>query len=129
MAKNNKEISGATCSDNYDFVLTDNGMLSVETETALALASILKLDMNSNDDWDLDYDLGIHWLSSDNTGLLQVKGSEAQLISTIHRKLNNTEGVREVESIEISNGLNRKVYVKVVVIAVTGEEIIIEREV
>ncbi|MGL5716974.1 MAG: hypothetical protein ACRCX2_28420 [Paraclostridium sp.] len=124
-----KEMSGATCSDKYDFVLTNDGMLSVEVETASALASILKLDMNSNNDWDLDEDLGIHWVSADNTGLLQVKGSEAQMISAIHRKLIRTEGVRDVESIEISKGLNRKIYMKVVVIAVTGEELVIEREV
>lgn len=124
MAKN---ICGATCSDDYDFVLTDDGHLSVETETAKSVANILKLDFNSNDDWSLDYDLGIHWLTKDNDGLLQTKNNEAQIVNAIQRKLLQTEGVNTIEKIEVARGINRKLYFKVVVVTTTGEKIVLEK--
>lgn len=124
-----KPISAATCSDDFDFVITEDGFISVETETSQSLVSMLKLDFTSNDDWALDSSLGVHWFSNVNDGLLQVKGSEAQIVSAIQRKLLSTDGVREVEKIEIQRGLNRKLYVSVTVISETGEKILLEKEV
>ena len=124
-----KPISAATCSDDFDFVITEDGFISVETETSQSLVSMLKLDFTSNDDWTLDSSLGVHWFSNANDGLLQVKGSETQIVSAIQRKLLSTDGVREVEKIEIQRGLNRKLYVSVTVISETGEKILLEKEV
>ena len=124
-----KPISAATCSDDFDFVITEDGFISVETETSQSLVSMLKLDFTSNDDWALDSSLGVHWFSNVNDGLLQVKGSEAQIVSAIQRKLLSTDGVREVEKIEIQRGLNRKLYISVTVISETGEKILLEKEV
>ncbi|MGL5713866.1 MAG: hypothetical protein ACRCX2_12660 [Paraclostridium sp.] len=124
-----KQISCATCSDTFDFVITDSGDISVETETSRALANMLTLDFTSNDDWALDSKLGIHWFSKENDGLLQTKGSEAQIVSSIQRKLSGLDGIREVQKIEINRGVNRKLYVLVSIIADTGEEIILKKEV
>lgn len=124
-----KPISAATCSDDFDFVITEDGFISVETETSQSLVSMLKLDFTSNDDWTLDSSLGVHWFSNVNDGLLQVKGSEAQIVSAIQRKLLSTDGVREVDKIEIQRGLNRKLYISVTVISETGEKILLEKEV
>ncbi|MGL5717422.1 MAG: hypothetical protein ACRCX7_11115 [Cetobacterium sp.] len=122
-------ISGATCSDKFDFVFTDDGYISIETSTASALANMLKLDFTSNDDWELDPSLGVHWLSKDNDGLLQVRGSEAQIVGAVQRKLMSIDGIKQIKEIEVSRGLNRKLYISVVVIADTGEEIKLEKEV
>lgn len=124
-----KIISGATCSDNYDLVFTDDGLISVEMETGSAIANMLKLDFASNDDWPLDPALGLHWLSPDNDGLMQVKGSEVQIVSAIQRKLLSIEGIRQIKEIEIAKGINRKLYVSVTVISDSGEEIKLEKEV
>lgn len=124
-----KLINAATCTNNYDFTFSDDGMLSIDDETKNSVASILKFDLNSNDDWNLDKDVGIHWLSSDNTGLLQVKASESQMINELKRKIINTDGVKAIESIEVSRGLNRKLYFKIEVVVNTNEKITIEKEV
>lgn len=124
-----KIISGATCSDNYDLVFTDDGLISVETETGSAIANMLKLDFASNDDWPLDPSLGLHWLSPNNDGLMQVKGSEVQIVNSIQRKLMSTEGVRQIKEINIAKGINRKLYISVSVITDSGEEIKLEKEV
>lgn len=124
-----KIISGATCSDNYDLVFTDDGLISVETETGSAIANMLKLDFASNDDWPLDPLLGLHWLSPNNDGLTQVKGSEVQIVSSIQRKLMSTEGVRQIKEINIVKGINRKLYISVSIITDSGEEIKLEKEV
>lgn len=124
-----KTISGATCSNNYDLVFTDDGLISVEMETGSAIANMLKLDFASNDDWPLDPALGLHWLSPDNDGLMQVKGSEVQIVSAIQRKLLSIEGIRQIKEIEIAKGINRKLYVSVTVISDSGEEIKLEKEV
>lgn len=124
-----KHISAATCSDNFDFVITDDGFISVETETSQALVNMLKLDFSSNDDWALDSNLGIHWFSKSNDGLLQVRGSENQIISAIQRKLMSIEGVREVSEMEIQRGINRKLYICVTIIADNGDTIKLEKEV
>ena len=88
-----KPISAATCSDDFDFVITEDGFISVETETSQSLVSMLKLDFTSNDDWALDSSLGVHWFSNVNDGLLQVKGSEAQIVCAVQRTLLSTGGV------------------------------------
>lgn len=119
----------ATCSDNFDFVLSDDGLLSVETNTSQSVVNMLKLNFASNDDWALDYDLGIHWLSKNNDGLLQVKGTETQIVSSIQRKLMSIEGVREIEKITINRGLNRKLYISVIIITDNGDRITLEKEV
>lgn len=124
-----KIISGATCSDNYDLVFTDDGLISVETETGSAIANMLKLDFASNDDWPLDPALGLHWLSENNDGLMQVKGSEVQIVSAIQRKLLSIEGIRQIKEINIAKGLNRKLYISVIVITDSGQEIQLEKEV
>lgn len=124
-----KIISGATCSDNYDLVFTDDGLISVETETGSAIANMLKLDFASNDDWPLDPALGLHWLSPNNDGLMQVKGSEVQIVSSIQRKLMSTEGVRQIKEINIAKGINRRLYISVSIITDSGEEIKLEKEV
>jgi hypothetical protein len=122
-----KDIVSATCSDDFDFVLTDNGMLSVETSTAKALISMLKLDFTSNDDWSLDHRLGVHWVSKNNDGLLQLKGTEAQIVQVVQNKISSIKGVREVEKIEISRGVNRKLYLSVTIVAYSGEKILLEK--
>lgn len=122
-----KEICAATCSDNFDFVMTNDGFLSVETTTSQSLVNMLKLDFTSNDDWALDSSLGVHWFSRDNDGLIQIRGGEAQIVSAIQRKLMSIEGVREIEKIEIQRGLNRKLFITVTIISDTGEKIILEK--
>lgn len=124
-----KIISGATCSDNYDLVFTDDGLISVETETGSALANMLKLDFASNDDWELDSALGLHWLSKDNDGLMQVENSEVQIVSAIQRKLLSTEGVKQIKEMQIARGINRRLYISVTIVAESGEEIKLEKEV
>ena len=122
-----KEICAATCSEDYDFVMTDDGFISVETTTGSSLVNMLKLDFVSNDDWTLDSTLGVHWFSKANDGLLQMRGSEAQIVSAIQRKLMSVDGVREIERIEIQRGINRKLFVTVTIISDSGEKIILEK--
>lgn len=110
-------INSATCSDNFDIVFTDDGFVSVEDTTHSSLANMLKLDFVSNDDWVLDPELGVHWLSAKNDGLLQVKGSEIEIISSIQRKLLGIKGVKEISNVEIARSVDRRLFIKITVIS------------
>ena len=124
-----KLINSATCTDNYDIKLTDDGFLSVEDETSMSVASMLRMHFNSNDDWILDKELGIHWLSSSNDGLMQVKNSEVQIVHAIQRKLLAFDGVARVVEVDIARGINRRLYITATVIAEDGKEIKLSKEV
>lgn len=110
-----KIINTVSCSDNYDLVFTDNGHISVETATSSSVANLLKFDFFCNDNWSLDSDLGLHWVSEKNDGLLQIKNSELQIVNAINRKLLDTPGVIEVVEININKGIGNSlsVYAKV----------------
>ncbi len=123
------DINALTCSDEFDIVFTDNGDISVEKTNGASLANMLKLDFISNDDWVLDKELGIHWISNRDDGLLQVRGSEASIVGAIARKLGSIDGIREIREITINRGLNRKLYVSAIVITTSGETIEIRKEV
>lgn len=125
----NKIINAATCTDNFDIVLTDDGRLSIEEYTGSSVANMLKFDFICNDDWSLDPELGIHWLSKDNDGLMQVRDSEVQIVSSIQRKLLSMDGVKEIKEITINRGINRKLYIDAIVIAEDGTSIKIVKEV
>lgn len=122
-------INGATCSDDFDIVLTDAGFLSVETETKSSIANMLKLDFNSNNNWELDAALGLPWITRDNDGLLQRKSGEKDIVMAIQRKLTAMEGVKSVDEIEVSRGVNRSLYFKVVITTSDGKSIEISKEV
>lgn len=124
-----KIINAATCSDNYDFVLTNDGRLSIEENTGSAVANMLKFDFICNDDWVLDNELGIHWLSDNNDGLMQVKNSEVQIVSAIQRKLLSFDGVKEIKEMTINRGINRKLYIDATVIVEDGSSIKLIKEV
>lgn len=124
-----KDINALTCSDDFDFVFTDNGDVSVEKTNGASLANMIKLDFVSNDDWVLDKELGLHWVSKKDDGFLQIRGSETSIVGAITRKLNAMEGIREIREITINRGLNRKLYINVIVITHNGEAIEISKEV
>ena len=125
-----KKIQAATCSDNYDIVFTDNGMVSVENETSGSLVNMLKLDFNSNDDWELDEELGLHWLSDNNDGYLQLKKGENSIVVAIQRKLAKMEGVSAIKEMTISRSIqNRIMGIECVVLSEDGETINIGKEV
>ncbi|MGL5050165.1 MAG: hypothetical protein ACRC6E_05955 [Fusobacteriaceae bacterium] len=124
-----KLINALACSDEMDMVFNDSGEIKVHSTNGASLADMLKLEFNQNDDWTLDKDLGIHWISENNDGILQTKNSEVALISAITRKLNSIDGIREIKEIEINRGLNRKIYIFVTVIADSGEAIKLGKEI
>lgn len=124
-----KQVNALTCSDDFDFVFTDNGHVSVEQTNGSALANMLKLDFTQNDDWGLDKDLGIHWVSHNDDGLLQMKKSEVAIVGAITRKLNSIEGIKEIKEITINYGVNRKLYVVAVVVTDNGEILEIGKEI
>lgn len=114
--------------DKFDIVFNENGMVST-IEDASSVANMMKLDFASNNDWELDYDLGLNWIKSDNTGLLQIKDAEILIVNAIQSKILGLEGVKEIKEIEISRTLSRQLGVRATVIAYDGSEFEIRKEV
>lgn len=127
MVMEDKNIMAATCSDNYDIVIGDDGYVSIEDTTSQSVLNMLKLDLASNDDWVLDLELGLHWIDSEGGGMLQSKSNELQIAAAIHRKLMNFDGVVKVENISIAKSLDRQMFFRAEVLTSDNETIVVEK--
>ncbi|MGL6098307.1 MAG: hypothetical protein ACRC0G_01650 [Fusobacteriaceae bacterium] len=124
-----KSIYALTCEGDYDFKFTDSGLVSVDSKTSEAVSSLLRTDLNCNKNWYIDNDLGINWVNAKNTGLLQMKKNEAQIVSVLTRKIKTIPGVLEIEYVEVKRTVSRKLYLRMIIKTIDGNKIEVEKEV
>lgn len=115
-------------SENFDIVITDNGMIKVDDGTS-AVRDRLLFEIASNNSWALDLGLGINWVDEYGTGLLQTKNAEPAIVNALEKKINNIAGVKEIKSITLSPKGQNGLSLIIVVIAYNDEEIEIRSEV
>ena len=115
-------------SENFDIVITDNGMIKVDDGTS-AVRDRLLFEISSNNSWIFDAGLGINWVDEYGTGLLQTKNAEPAIVNALEKKLNNISGVKEIKSITMSPRGQNGISLIIVVIAYNDEEIEIRSEV
>ncbi len=118
----------ATLTPTYDIVLDDTGKLSWEKE-GMSVATRAFLDISCNDNWLLDNLLGINWVDATNTGLLQIKTPEVDMINALERKLMSIGGIQSVDAIIFTPLSDRKVRVDITCTIENGEQITIGNEV
>lgn len=100
----------------FDISFTGDGMIALDNG-ATSVANMIRFDYMSNDNWELDNTLGLHWVSKEDTGMLQSKDNEMFIVSETQRKIENTEGVKFVESIKFINTLSRKAFIQTTFVA------------
>ena len=83
-----RELSDNLVSENFDIVITDNGMIKVDDGTS-AVRDRLLFEISSNNSWIFDSGLGINWVDEYGTGLLQTKNAEPAIVNALEKKLNN----------------------------------------
>lgn len=115
-------------SENFDIVITDNGMIKVDDGTS-AVRDRLLFEIASNNSWIFDSGLGINWVDEYGTGLLQTKNAEPAIVNALEKKINNISGVKEIKSITMSPKGQNGISLIIVVIAYNDEEIEIRSEV
>lgn len=100
----------------FDISFTGDGMIALDNG-ATSVANMIRFGYMSNDNWELDSSLGMHWVASDDSGMLQSKDNELFIVSETQRKIENTEGVKSVESIKLLNTLSRKTFIQTTFVA------------
>ena len=116
------------CTDNFDINFTDSLSIEVVSDS-VSIGNMLYLDFSSNNDWELDDRLGLNWINSDNTGLLQLKRQETLIVSEVQKKLSDTDGIQDIKEIELNRTLGRKYTINATVTTVDGDEFTIGNEV
>ena len=112
----------------YDIVLDDTGKVAWKQE-ALSVADRAFLDLSSNNKWLLDSNLGINWIDSDGTGLLQIKNPEVSIINALERKISTIGGIQSVDAMEFQQLPDRHVLITITCTVEGGEQITVRNEV
>lgn len=105
--------------DKYDFEF-DNEFKVAMKENTHAVANMLGFDLKCNSNWVLGDSIGVNWANINNTGLLQIKNPDVFIVQELSRKILNLDGIKEIESIEVSQDLNKNYIVDMSIIATDG---------
>jgi len=106
--------------DNYDFELDSSGKLAISNGSE-SIKNLITMQVASNNNFALTEDLGINWINETNSGILQIKDNEDDIVRNLATKINTIEGVRDVVSMTLNPLSDRSLTISIVVLTSEGD--------